>query len=91
MSEHNLGEFEQIVLLAENRCDRATAVSRKLQVSRNAQHTFQLRLVLVEGADTFVGVQVVEQQLGLMGECFDRKGATMHGRLMIAAGFGHRQ
>jgi hypothetical protein len=47
--------------------------------------------VLVEGTDAFVGIQVVEQQLWLVGECFDREGATMHGRLMIAGRFGHKQ
>jgi hypothetical protein len=47
--------------------------------------------MLEEGTDTSIGIQIIKQQFRLVRECSDRKGATMHGRLMIAAGFGHRQ
>jgi hypothetical protein len=82
---------QKLILLAENSSDFATAIRRKIERARHTNDAFQYRLVLKEGANAVVGTQVIAQQLRLMRECLDRQGATIHGRLMIAGRFGHRQ
>jgi hypothetical protein len=82
---------KELILLTKNSCYFAAPIGGKIERASGVPDAFKIGLVLEERADPLIAMQIIAQQLRLVRQRFDREGATMHGRLMIAGRFGDRQ